>query len=216
MKATQSKHTKTHPQKPNKRNDRKTSDESLEQIAEELTDLAQRRLPDGVLQGMLRGHEGDIRQKAILLALKWHLNGGSGDPEDPADDWHAPRAIAGALQIIKRDTIKELLDEADDRQRLPPCRSVTCHPVMVRTCDWPTSVMRDLCRRAIRVALSDGRISPLNAAVAESVYVDGIHASVLARRRGVHRSSIYQHLSRTQPHLRHSIETMEVAFEDVM
>ena len=64
MKVYQSKHTKTHSQNPNKRNDHEAPEESLEKIAEELTAMARKRLPDGVLQGILRGHEGDIRQKA--------------------------------------------------------------------------------------------------------------------------------------------------------
>jgi DNA-directed RNA polymerase specialized sigma24 family protein len=76
--------------------------------------------------------------------------------------------------------------------------------------------MRDLCQEAIRVALRDGRITALSAAVAEAVYVHGIHVSDHARRRNVHRSSIYQHLSRAQRHLREIIETIEVALVDVM
>lgn len=216
MKAYQSKQTKTNPQNLNKRNDREASDDTLEQIAEELTDRAQQRLPDGVLQGILRGCEEDIRQEAILLALTWYLRGASDNCDESTEAWHAPRAIAGALRIIKRDAIKDLLYEADKRHRIDPMPTTTCHPVMVRACDWPTPVMRDLCRRAIRIALRDRRISPLNAAVAEAVYVDGIQVLDLAARRKVHRSSIYQHLSRAQRHLRDVIESMEVPLMDVL
>lgn len=216
MKAYQSKHTKTNPQNLNKRNDREASDDTLEQIAEELTDRAQQRLPDGVLQGILRGCEGDIRQEAILLALTWYLRGTSENCEKSVEAWHAPRAIAGALRIIKRDTIKDLLDEAEKTHRIDPMPTTTCHPVMVRACDWPTPIMRDLCRRAIRVILHDGRITPLNAAVAEAVYVEGIQVIDLAARKKVHRSSIYQHLSRVQRHLRDVIESIEVPLMDIM
>lgn len=216
MKAYQSKHTKTNSQNPNKRNDREAADDTLEQIARELTDLARRRLPDGVLQGILHGHEEDIRQKAILLALTWYLRGDSGKPDKPVEAWHAPRAIAGALRIIKRDTIKDLLDEAENRHGTAPIPTTICHPVMVRACDWPTQVMRNLCRHAILVALRDGKISPLNAAVAEAVYLDGINVIDLAKCRGVNRSSIYQQLSRVQRHLRQVIESMEVPLMDVM
>lgn len=216
MKAYQSKNTKTHSLNPNKRNDHEEPEESLEKIAEELTAMARKRLPDGVLRGILTAQEEDIRQQAILLALKWLIKGDSEDSEKPLKEWHAPRAIAGALQIIKRDTIKELLGEAENRHRIPPMPATTLHPVMIRTFDWPTHIMRDLCRKAIRVALRDGRISALSAAVAEAVYVHGIHVSDLARRRNVHRSSIYQHLSRAQRHLREIIESIEVALVDVM
>ena len=216
MKAYQSKHTKTNPQNLNNRNDREASDDTLEQIAEELTDRARQRLPDGVLQGILRGSEEDIRQEAILLALRWYLRDDCENRDKPVEAWHAARAIAGALRIIKRDAIKDLLDEADKRHRIDPMPTRICHPVMVRACDWPTPVMRDFCHQAIRIAVRDRRISPLNAAVAEAVYVDGIQVLDLAARRKVHRSSIYQHLSRAQRHLRDVIESMEVPLMDVM
>jgi len=216
MNAYPSKYTKTHPQKPNKFNDRETSNDTLEQIAEELTDQARRRLPDGVLKGILTGHEEDIRQQAILLALTWYLQGERIDPDNPVDAWHAPRAIAGALRIIKRDTIKELLSNAESHHQMLPMPTTICHPVMIRACDWPTPIMRDLCRQAIRIALRDGKISPLNAAVAEAVYVDGIQVCDLAKRRNVHRSSIYQQLSRVRRHLRVIIESIDVSLLDVM
>jgi hypothetical protein len=216
MKAYQSKHTKTHTQNPNSRNDHEASEDSLEKIAEELTELALKRLPDGVLRGILTDQEQDIRQQAILLALTWYLQSDRIDPDKPVEAWHAPRAIAGALRIIKRDTIKELLCEAEGRKRMPATPTTTRHPVMVNACDWPTPLMRDLCQVAIRVALREGKISALSAAVADAVYVHGIHVRDLAMRRNVHRSSIYQHLSRTQPHLREIIETIDVALVDVM
>ena len=216
MKAYQSKHTKTYPQNPNKRNVREAADDTLEQIAGELADRARRRLPDGALQGILRGCEEDIRQEAILLALTWYLRGDCENRDKPVEAWHAPRAIAGALRIIKRDTIKDLLDETEKRHRIDPMLTTTCHPVMVRACDWLTPIMRDLCRQAIRIALRDRRISPLNAAVAEAVYVNGIQVIDLAARRNVHRSSIYQHLSRVQRHLRNVIESMEVPLTELM
>lgn len=216
MKAYQSKHTKTHTQNPNNRNDHEASGDSLEKIAEELTELALKRLPDGVLRGILTAQEEDIRQQAILLALTWYLQGDRFDPDKPVEAWNAPRAIAGALKIIKRDTIKELLRKTECQYRMPVIDTTTSHPVMVRACDWPMLVKRELCQEAIRVALRDRKISALSAAVAEAVYMHGIHASDLAKRRGVHRSSIYQQLSRAQPHLRKIIETIEVALEDVI
>lgn len=216
MKTCPSKHTKTHSQNPNKRHDHEQSEESLEKIAEELTALALKRLPDGVLRGILTAQEEDIRQQAILLALTWYLQGDRIDPDKPVEPWHTPRAIAGALRIIKRDTINELLCEVEGRERVPAMPTITRHPVMVRACNWPMPVKRELCQEAIRVALRDRKISALSAAVAEAVYVHGIHVSDLAKRRKVHRSSIYQQLSRAQPHLREIIETIEVALVNVM
>ena len=43
----------------------------LNQLGIELDTLARRSLRDGVLRGILKGHEEEVRQEAILLALEW-------------------------------------------------------------------------------------------------------------------------------------------------
>lgn len=210
MKAYQSKHNKSNTQNPNKCNDREASADILEIIAEDLTELALKRLPDGVLRGILTAQEEDIRQKAIMLALTWYLKGDRINPDNPVEAWHAPRAIAGALQIIKRDSINGLLRKEEYWNRMSAVPTTTCHPVMIRACDWPTPVMRDLCHEVICVTLRDGKISALSAAVAAAVYVHGIHVSDLAKRKCVSRRSIYYHLSQVVRHLWEVLNTVEV------
>ena len=210
------KNTKNNTHKPGKENNSVNSDKTLEMIAEDLTNTARYKLPDGVLRGVLLGHEQDIRQKAILLALTWDLRGSQINEDGSITPWHSVRAIAGALTIIKRATIREIKKETENLSDIPEMQASTCHPVMIRACEWPTPLMRDLCRKAIRMSLRAGKISPLNAAVAEAVYVEGIQASDLARRIKVNRSNIYQHLFRVKSHLTSFIETMEVPLEDIM
>ena len=190
--------------------------ENLDQIAEDLEGLARRRLPDSVLQGVLTGYEEDIRQDAILLSLGWHLRQETSAPENPGRAWHAPRAIAGALRIIKRDYVKALKGEAEARHAmLPHLTTTTCHPVMIRGCDWPTSTMRRLTKEAIRIAHRTGKISSLNAAIAIEVLVDGVRAAEIAARCDVHRSNIYQHLSRVRRHIPEIIDTLEVSLKKI-
>lgn len=190
--------------------------ENLDQIAEELERLARRRLPDRVLQGVLAGYEEDIRQDAILLALGWYLRNESSTPMQACHSWHGPRAIAGALRIIKRDCVKALKGEAEARQTmLAHVTTTTCHPVMIRGCDWPTSTMRKLTKKAIRIAHRTGRITALNAAIAIEVFVNGIQVIEIARRFNVHRSNIYQHLSRVRRHIPEIINALEVSLHDV-
>jgi hypothetical protein len=215
MKANPSNQPTNHTQPPNKRSDRDTRDRLLEQVAEKLTTLAHQRLPDRVLKGILTGHEADIRQSAILLALAWYLHGSDPGTRKNTRPWHPVKAIAGALRIIKRDTIKALLNEAENQHRIPPSPSKTCHPAMVRFCDWPTDLKQNLCARAIRIALREGSISPCNAVVAEAVYVRGIEVSDLAKLRGVHRSSIYQHLTKTRTFIQEIIQSLDVPLEQI-
>lgn len=190
--------------------------ENLDRIAAELEGLARQRLPDRALQGVLAGFEEDIRQDAILMALGWHLRKDIRGPKNPNRDWNAPRAIAGALKIAKRDHIKAIKGESEALQEmLRHIDATTCHPVMIRICDWPTSTMRLVTRKAILAAHRIGRISPLNAAIAIEVLVDGIQVSDIARRLGVNRSNIYQHLTRTKCHIPGIIEQLEVSLRDV-
>lgn len=190
--------------------------ENLDQITEELEGLARRRLPEKVLQGVLTGYEEDIRQDAILLSLGWYLRKDISGPKNPSRVWNAPRAIAGALRIIKRDYVKDLKGEAEARHAtLPHLTTTTCHPVMIRGCDWPTSTMRRLTKEAIRIAHRTGKISSLNAAIAIEVLVDGVRAAEIAARCDVNRSNIYQHLSRVRRHLPDIIDCLEVSLREV-
>lgn len=217
-------HMKTYPNnrlKPQASNTNKTSRENgcienLDQIAEELEGLARRRLPDRVLQGVLTGHEEDIRQDALLIALGWYLRKGISGPDKTDHAWHAPRAIAGALRIIKRDYVKAQKGESEARHAmLPHLTTITCHPAMIRGCDWPTSTMRRLTNEAILIAHRTGKISSLNAAIAIEVLVDGIKVTEIARRFNVHRSNIYQHLTRVRRHLPDIIDCLEVSLREV-
>lgn len=190
--------------------------EDPDRITEELERLARQHLPDRVLQGVMTGHEADIRQDAILLALGWYLRNESSPPIQAGHTWHAARAIAGALKIIKRDYIKSLkgVEEALHAM-LPHVPATTCHPVMIRCRDWPTSTMRTLTKKAIRIAHRTGRITSLNAAIAIEVFINGIQVIEIAKRFNVHRSNIYQHLSRVRRHIPEIINELEVSLDDV-
>lgn len=186
--------------------------ENVNQAAEELDILARRRLPDRVLQGVLTGCEDDIRQEAILLALSWFLRNESAPEEDPGLPWHAPRAIAGALRIIKRDYLKNLKSDAETVQeiRLHENRMIL-HPVMVPSSDWPTCTMRRMISKAIRIARNSDKISASNAAIAQEVLAQGIPVTALAEQLGVGRGAVNQQLSRVKRHLPTILQNLEVA-----
>ena len=128
-----------------------------------------------------------------------------------------PRAIAGALKIIKRDYIKALKGEEEAlHAMLPHVTATTCHPIMIRGRDWSTSTMRHLAKKAIRIALRTGKISSLNAAIAMEVLVDGVPVTEIATRCHVHRSNIYQHLTRARQHIPGIIDRLEVSLHEVI
>lgn len=216
MRTYHKKKTKTNTSNRTEKEGRETGVKNLDQVADDLEKLARRHLPDRVLQGVMTGQEEDIRQDAILLALSWYLRKETSTVKHSTHAWHAPRAIAGALKIIKRDYIKALKGEEEALLAMLPHLSGTiCHPVMIRDCEWPTSTMQKVIRKSIRVVHRAGKISSLNAAIAMEALVDGIAVPVIAKRCGVHPSNIYQHLTRTRRHLPETIAMIEVSLNEV-
>jgi len=186
---------------------------NLNRMAEELNTLARGRLPNNIFQGVLSGYEDEIRQDAMLLALSWYLR----HQADPAYrqnyPWHAPRAIAAALRIRKRDWLKALKRNPDACTAAPVEGATTSHhPVMMRPCDWSASTMQTMVKDAIRIAHKTGRISIVNAAVALEVLIEEISAEEIAKRMGFSRSAVYQHLGRVRRVIPNIIDGIELPF----
>jgi hypothetical protein len=211
----------THTKKPGPRNHSNITElafnhtgHDLNNLAAELDGLARKALRDGVLQGILAGQESAIRNDAVVLALQWFLQqtvstkvpeGGS--PDTP---WHAPRAIAHALKFAKMRNARFILRGT---RLLEPLAEFlgesTPHPYDLSPHDWPEPIARNVLCQGIQLAARSGRISHANASIARLVYLDGIPASHVAKRRGVHRSAIYQHLWRVEKVLPEILEYIE-------
>lgn len=202
---------------PNKADRNPDGGEDLNRTAEELDTLARKRLPDRVLGGILKGYESDIRQDAILLALEWYLRQAIDPGTHSKYPWHAARAIAAALNISKRDHIKAIKKETDMLRAMPSDgASVQEHPARISPCDWSLPTKRRVIRKAIRIALKDGRISPANAVVAMSVLIKRVPVRDMAERLGVHRSAVYQHLTRIRREVPDIIDQIEVPIHELL
>lgn len=188
----------------------------LERVAEELVQLAGNRLRNHVLRGDLTGMEEDIRQDAVLLSLSRYLKHDVESPGIPKYPWHAPREIAAALKIQKRDYLKSIKRKREVMQRATyEGNAIQDHPARIRPCDWSSHAMRTMVRKAIMTALRKGRISHANAAVALGVFVERIPAKQMAERRNVHPSGIYQHLNRVRREISDIIDGIEVPFHEI-
>lgn len=210
MKTKHTKRSKTNTStKPASAHPNHESRDLLNEAAEELFRLAHERLPDHVLQGALTGHEEDIRQDAILMALRWFLRA-EGDSDHSRKPWCSPRAIAAALRFVKLDYVSALKRQAMTLQSMPTNPPITLHPVRLAPCDWPTPALQTMIQEAIKIALKDGRISHVNAGIALRVFVDLIPVRELAEQLKVHRSNIYQHLSRVRREIPDILSGIEV------
>ena len=195
----------------------KNGEEQLNQTAAELDTLAKMRLPDKVLQGVLAGFENDIRQDAIVLSLGWYLREKAIPENHTKYPWHAPRAIAAALRIQKRDYIKTLKGEAEALEAFSLEPSGTSyHPSQIRISEWTSVTMRTVIREAIGIALKKKQISAINAAVGIGLLIDGIPAKAMAAHLKVTRSAIYQHLGRVRRAIPDIIDGIEVPLHELL
>jgi len=187
----------------------------LNRMAEELDRLARGRLPNNVFRGFLSGYEDEIRQDSVLLALGWYLRQQADQTFREKYPWHAPRAIAAALRIKKRDYLKAQKTSLDASTANPfENDTASHHPAMMRTCDWPALTMQTMVHEAIRIALKTGRISIANAAVGLEVLMQEASANEIAKRMRFSRSAVYQHLDRIKRELPAIIDGIEFPFHD--
>ena len=186
----------------------------LDQLGIELDTLARRSLRDGVLRGILKGHEEEVRQDAILLALEWFFRPTNeletSEIEIPGSAWHAPRAMAKALKIAKLRYADSLSKSATLTQPINESNGgSTRHPSDLLPSEWPESVTQEFVRKGILVALKLGRISTANACVARLILLDQLPVPQVAKRLGVHRSAINQQRHRILKKLPAVFENME-------
>ncbi len=195
MKAHKQKYTKSTLSKTNQY-EGKSLDHDLESVAEELVDLARTQLPSGVMKGVLKGSEDDIRQEAILLALKWYIRHRAGNPTHGKSDWNPVQAICAALRFRKLDTIKRHAKEQKVRRALTIQQQRMNHESAYE--EWSPAEIREVLKKSIQQALKAGRISHANASVAIQVYLDSVTVQELANQLGRSKSSIHQHLTRVR------------------
>jgi len=189
----------------------------LDQIAKQLDKLARRNLKDGCLEGLLRGYEADIRQESILLALDWYVRSHPKDAQGcpGGEEWNAPRTLAGSMKITKLRFIERLNHLQTGHRPVTEAElGVIKHPTDEIEHEWPEHRAREVVREGIVRALSSGQISHCNAIVARMVLCKGEPASAIAKRLGIHRSAVYQHLRKVTDAIAPLVKDIEVSYHD--
>jgi DNA-directed RNA polymerase specialized sigma24 family protein len=206
MKAHNYKQSKSTPFNTNS-HEGKSHDHDLEAVAEELVKLSKARLSDHVMNGALKGCEDDIRQEAVLIALKWYIRHRAGEPAHERTCWNAAMNICAALRYCKLNTIERHEREQQARRLLGALQSEsTDHGT--GTGEWSPTEIRELLERSIQQALKDGLITHLNASIAIQVYVDGVTVKELAESLSRTTGAIHQHLTRVRQAIPEIIHSM--------
>jgi hypothetical protein len=171
----------------------KAKEVDFESLASQLDLLAKGKLPDGCLDGVLRAHEPEIRQDAILLALRWFGKCTS------KEEWNPAASIAYALRYIK-------LRYARRRSRCPEHVQLDDEvtPVSLILASPNTNPMSGrphaahMAIQAIHQATQGGRISTSNAAIVLMVLQDGQPVSSIAKKLKLTSGAIHYHINQVR------------------
>lgn len=179
---------------------------NFEAMATELDQLAKTKLPDGCLDGLLRGHEAEIRQDAVLLSLRWfarNLNQGG---------WISARSLAYALRYIKMRYARDL------SKKLNSLVIVGADPTLLDLIAMESHTERPMSTRshasamvlqAIAQAKQSGRISATNADIVLMVLEDGQTVAQVAEKRQLTRGAVYQQINRVRATLPAILDQIE-------
>ena len=203
MKPNHQKHKTNHANKTHTSN-RTLSVEEIDRVVAAFDAATRSRLPDGVMGGVLRNHEAEIRQEAILIQLKWFLDyhqgidaGGARKQRNRHHCWNFPKAAAHALKYAKLRHIDRLEAECGNQEPLTEANGGVCgHDSDCPLWRLPKAVRRAMALCGIRHAEHRGLISTDNADVASLILEAGMSVGGIAAQRGVTRGAIYQQLSR--------------------
>lgn len=187
--------------------DGRSYDRDLESVAENLVELARARLPDNVIHGALKGCEGDIRQEAVLLAMKWHIRRKVGDSGHSLSCWNAAQAICAALRYCKLNAIKRHAKEQQARRSFGAIQSQH-EDYETGTEEWPPSEIRQILEKSIQQALQSGLISQANASIALLVYIEGVAVKDLAKGMNRTKGAIHQQLNRVKKAIPGIVQSM--------
>lgn len=182
----------------------------LERIAEKLLALARSQLPDRVMRGILQGCEDDVRQEAILLALKWYIKHQAKNQDSEFTDWNAAQAICMALKYRKLDMIKKIAKEQQAR-RLLASMHVDSQAAHWPAEKWSPAEIRQILEESIQQALKSGLISHANASIAILVYVEGVSVKDLATNLNRTKGAIHQQLNRVRKAIPGIIQSMRAS-----
>lgn len=185
-------------------------DHDLERIAEELLALARLQLPDRVMRGILQGCEDDVRQEAVLLALKWYIKHQAKNQDSEITGWNAAQAICMALKYRKLDMIKMIAKEQQARRSLASMQGYS-QAVEWPTDKWSPTEIRQILEKSIQQALKSGLISHANASIAILFYVEGVSVKDLATNLNRTKGAIHQQLNRVKMAIPGIIQSMRAS-----
>jgi hypothetical protein len=186
-----------------------TTEQDLESAAADLDHFAKFKLPDGCLNGILTGYEPDIRQQAVLMALRWWVDHHTGDSPH---DWNPRRSVSHALHFTKLQYVEKIEHRRESTYHDEWDARITEHPYRLHEHDYPEQSLLRMFEAILNKCASNGTISTSNALVARMVYIESRTLVEVAKALGVHRSAVSQQLRRVRIAVRDAATTTDPTF----
>jgi len=187
----------------------------LNVLAAEIEWECRQRMRDGCLNGLLHGHEDEIRQSACLLLLRrflagnHKLNASFEECNRTTLSIELSKSIFAALRYSKLQLARRLSVEASRRVELDEFhQGITLHSSQRSFFALPEDTRRELVLAAVRIAEDRGRITEANASIAREI-IDGANVSDIAERLQISRTAVYQQITRLKKYLPKILDQLE-------
>jgi len=189
----------------------------LDVLAKQIDEISRRRLPAGVMGGILAGKEAEIRQDTAIKLLKGFLLGNADfldaarrkDPDAAA--YHLERVISIAMRICKSQLKRKLAKDQSRHGKLNEQTRDSCgHPTDRNCWELPVATQVEMVEAGLRRGVSTGHISQSNASVMRMVIEGQMSVAKIAERMGVTRGAVNQRLGRVRKVLPELMATVEV------
>lgn len=215
------KYTKSKTRKSNNHNafDSKNpwNEAELDDLANQIDEISRRRLPDGVMGGILANREAEVRQDAALMLLQGFLGGNldfmeadEGKDRD-ATAYHLERVTSIALFHCKNRLKRKLAKEQNRQVEIGERTTGSClHPADLDFWNLPYPIRIEMRKASLRLGVSTGEISVSSANIINLVINEKMSAQKIADRFGITRGAVYQRFDPVRKVLVNLIAKIEV------
>lgn len=179
--------------------------QNIDAAASELNAISNKKLKNGCLSGKLSGYEPDIRQTAILMAMRWWLDHQNRD----SDGWNPKRSMSYALNYAKLQLIEKIERRSESTYNDDWDVRKTEHPYRLHAHDYPEKSLLLMFETILNKCLGSGTISNSNALIARMSYCEGKTLEEIASTLGIHRSAVNQQLRRVRLAVSHEAKTTD-------
>lgn len=180
-------------------------DWNLDDLANQIERMCRRKLPNGVMGGILCGKEPEIRQDTTIRLLKGFLfkNVGFAEAAERKDQdaatYHLERAVSIILRHQKARLKRKLAKEQSRQVEISERNAGLCvHPVELDYWELPLAIRVEMHRASLRLGVGTGLITLVNAGIMSKIIDSEASVENIAKSLGITRGAIYQRVNRVR------------------